>query len=62
MGVIQIFYGCPGNILIVLGIFDGCPGDIFMGVLEILYGCHGDIYRVSWRYLMGFIEIFDLFP
>jgi len=30
-----------------------------MGVQEIFDVCPGDICRVYWRYLMGFLEIFD---
>jgi len=36
-----------------LEIFDGFPG------LEILDGCSGDICRVTWRYLIDDLEIFD---
>jgi len=38
----------------VLGIFGGCTGENFF--------CPGDICSVSWRYLMGVLEIIDGFP
>jgi len=31
-----------------------------LDVLKIFDACPGDIWWVSWRYLMGFLEIFDL--
>jgi len=42
MAVLEIFVGCGE-------IFDECPGDIWW--------CLGDILFVSWRYLIGVLEI-----
>jgi len=33
-----------------------------MGVLDISDGFPWDIRWASWRFLMGFLEIFDWFP
>jgi len=33
--------------------------EIFMGVQKIFDWCPGDISSVSWRYLIGVLEIFD---
>jgi len=38
----------------VLETFDGCP--------ENICWCPGDIRWVSWRYLLGFLDIFDVYP
>jgi len=45
MGVLEIFF------IGVLEIFYWCPGGI--------YWCPGDIWFVSWKYLMGVLEIYD---
>jgi len=34
---------------------------IFDEVLKKFDGCPGDILWLSWRYLMGFVEMFDVF-
>jgi len=36
--------------------------EIFEGCLEIYDGCPGYIRWVSWRYLLGVLEIFGGFP
>jgi len=33
-----------------------------MGVLEKFGGCPGDIRWVSWRYSMGALELYYVFP
>jgi len=33
--------------------------EIFFGVVEIFDRCPGDILSVSWRYLIGFLVVFD---
>jgi len=65
MCVMDIFYGCPGNIwwvswrylTDVLEIFVWSPGDIWLvsliyiiGVLENFVWCLRDIWSVYWRY------------
>jgi len=39
----------------------GLP-EIYMCVLEIFDWCLGDNWSLSWRYLMGVLEIFDGCP
>jgi len=41
-----------------LEIFIGILG-MFTGVVDIIYWCPGDILLVSWRYFIGFLELFD---
>jgi len=43
----------------VLEISGTCPGDISMGVLEIFDRCPGDICTMSFKYLIGVLEIFN---
>jgi len=43
MGVLEIFYWCPGDILWVFWTYLMFVLDILKGVLEILDGCPGDI-------------------
>jgi len=36
--------------------------EIFVGSLEIFGRCLSDFLSVSWRYLIGVLEIFDEYP
>jgi len=45
--------------MLVVEIFNGCPWDILLVSWRYFIGCPRDILLVFWRYFIGVREIFD---
>jgi len=66
MVVLEIFGRCPEDMYCVSGFFFIFHGDIsllsrgyYVGLLKVFNVCSEDILWVTWRYLIGVLEIFD---